>query len=142
MSKGPVMALAALATLVTTGARAACAPELASTRDREEIARAAAAAIGRADGEALEALLHPNATLYAATDGSLGGVSQVKARFAEVRAGLPSDLPPLRVTGLLAGGPTIVVRVARRWPGAGEDVEGVMAFNIEAGCIASVAIMA
>lgn len=141
MYRSPALTLAAVAALGATNAWAACAPDVASRRDPEAIAREATAALARLDGEALEALLHPNATLYAATDGSVGTTSQVRVRLAEMKAGLPADLPPVRVTGVLAAGQTVAVRISRRWPGAAQDVEGLMAFNIEAGCVVAMAIM-
>lgn len=92
------------------------------------------------DGEALEKLLAANATIYAASDGSLGKVSEVSARFAEMRAEL-GPIPPHRVTGVLVSQDAIAVRTARRWPGDKQDVEGLMAFHVESGCIRSVAMM-
>ncbi|WP_041373081.1 hypothetical protein [Phenylobacterium zucineum] len=125
----------------TTPVSAACTPDFASSRAKEEVATAATSAIMSADGEALEKLLAANATIYAASDGSLGKVAEVTARLAEMRAELGSGIPPHRVTGVLVAQDTVAVRIARRWRGDKKDVEGLMAFHIEAGCIRSVAVM-
>ena len=52
----------------TTPVSAACTPDLASSRAKEEIATSATSAIMAADAEALEKLLAANATIYAASD--------------------------------------------------------------------------
>lgn len=141
----PVLRSVALASCAlaafTTPVSAACTPDFASSRSKEEVATAATSAIMGADGEALEKLLAANATIYAASDGSLGKVSEITARLAEMRAELGSTIPPHRVTGVLVSRDTVAVRIARRWPGGEQDVEGLMAFHIESGCIRSVAMM-
>ena len=58
-----------------------------------------------------------------------------------MRAELGPTVPPHRVTCILISQDTVAVRIARRWPGEEQDVEGLMAFHIVSGCIRSVAMM-